>query len=298
MGFMELRQIRTFLSVAETLHFGRSAKLLHLSQPALSLQIKSLEEELEVKLLERSRQGTALTDAGRVFRDEVITALEHLEVARQKARWTAAGQLGRIRVGFISTAGHEIVPDLIRRFRKLHPSVDFSLRNIVTNDQVGMIHNKTLDVGFLRLPIENVKGIDVTVVHREPLVVALPASHALAAQKEIRLRRLEGERFLMYHRPDASGFHDFLLGILSRAGVVPNIVQTVSEMSTLMSLVDSGMGVALVPGSATRQRIAKIAVCSVADRIPPSEIGMIVAKGNDLPAVHRFCELARSIFRV
>jgi DNA-binding transcriptional LysR family regulator len=293
---MELRQVRTFLSVAETLHFGRSAKLLHLSQPALSLQMKSLEEELKVKLLERSRQGTALTEAGRIFRNEVMIALEQLEVASQKARWTAAGELGRIRVGFISTAGHEIVPNLIRRFRKLHPGVDFSLRNILTNDQIAMIQNRTLDVGFLRLPIENIKGIDVTVVHREPLVVVLPPNHALATQKEIRLRKLNGERFLMYDRPDASGFHDFLLGILSRAGVVPNIVQTASEMSTLISLVDSGMGVALIPESATRQRIAKIAVCPVADRIPPSEIGMIVAKGNSLPAVERFCELAQSIF--
>jgi DNA-binding transcriptional LysR family regulator len=295
---MELRQIRTFLSVAETLHFGRSAKLLHLSQPALSVQMKSLEEELEVKLLQRSRQGTALTEAGRIFRNEVMIALEQFEVASQKARWTAAGQLGRIRVGFISTAGHEIVPTLIRRFRKLYPSVDFSLRNILTNDQIAMIHNRTLDVGFLRLPIENIKGIDVTVVHREPLVVVLPPNHALATQKEIRLCKLNGERFLMYDRPDASGFHDLLLGILSRAGVVPNIVQTASEMSTLISLVDSGMGVALIPESATRQRIAKIAVCPVADRIPPSEIGMIVAKGKSLPAVERFCELARSIFRV
>jgi DNA-binding transcriptional LysR family regulator len=295
---MELRQIRTFLSVAETLHFGRSAKLLHLSQPALSLQIKALEEELEVKLLERSRQGTVLTEAGRIFRDEVMTALTQLEVASQKARWTADGKLGRIRVGFISTAGHEIVPNLIRRFRQLYPGVDFSLRNILTNDQVRMVHNRRLDVGFLRLPIENMKGIDVTVVHREPLVVVLPENHALATQKEIRIRKLDGERFLMYDRLDASGFHDFLLGILSRAGVVPNIVQTASEMSTLISLVDSGMGVALMPESATRQRVAKIVVCPIADRIPPSEIGMIVAKGNALPAVQRFCELARSTFRI
>lgn len=295
---MELRQIRTFLSVAETLHFGRSAQLLHLSQPALSLQIKALEDELEVKLLDRSRQGTTLTEAGRIFRDEVVIALEQLEVASQKARWTASGKLGRIRVGFISTAGQEIVPNLIRHFRKLYPGVEFSLRNILTSDQVEMIHNRTLDVGFLRLPIENIKGGDVTVVHREPLVAVLPANHALAKRKEVRLRNLEGERFVMYDRQYAPGFYDFLLGILSRAGVIPNIVQTAGEMSTLVSLVDSAMGVALLPESATRQRISKVAVCPIADRIPASEIGMIVAKGNGLPAVQRFCELAHKVFRI
>ncbi|MEG9436003.1 hypothetical protein JAO29_07475 [Edaphobacter sp. HDX4] len=89
-----------------------------------------------------------------------------------------------------------------------------------------------------------------------------------------------------------------MFGLLSRAGAVPNIVQTASEMPTVISLVDSGMGVALMPESAARQRFAKIIVCRVADRIPPSEIGMIVAKGNGLPAVQRFCELAQSIFRI
>ena len=111
---MEIRQIRSFLSVAETLHFGRSARLLHLSQPALSLQIKSLEDELGLELLKRNRQGTILTEAGRVFRDSAAIALEQLEAATRKAQWASSGKLGRIRIGFISTAGHEIVPNRFR----------------------------------------------------------------------------------------------------------------------------------------------------------------------------------------
>jgi DNA-binding transcriptional LysR family regulator len=145
---MEVRQIRSFLSVAETLHFGRSARLLHLSQPALSLQIKSLEDELGVELLKRNRQGTVLTEAGRIFRDHAGVALEQLEGAKRKAQWAALGKLGRIRIGFISTAGYEIVPNLMRRFRKLYSEVEFSLRNILTNEQIEMIQNATLDVGF------------------------------------------------------------------------------------------------------------------------------------------------------
>ncbi len=296
---MEIRHIRTFMSVAETLHFGRSAKLLHMSQPALSLQIKALEEELKVKLLDRNRQGTSLTKAGQIFRDNAAIALEQLEAATQKAQWTASGRLGRIRVGFISTAGQEIVPNLMRRFRKLYPDVEFSLRNILTSDQVGMIQNRTLDVGFLRLPIEEIKGIEVVTVHREPLVAVLPLNHRLAPSKEIRLRELRGDKFVMYERHFAPGFHDFLAGILNRAGVVPTVSQTASEMSTLVSLVDSGLGVAVLPASAVKQRIAKIAICSIIDKIPPSEIGMIFAKRTDIPAAMKnFCELARAVFQV
>src|ERR1700722_3823696 len=84
---MELRQIRTFLSVAETLHFGRSARLLNLSQPALSLQVKALEDELGIQLLSRNRQGTVLTEAGQAFREDAAGALEKLEFAKRKAQW-------------------------------------------------------------------------------------------------------------------------------------------------------------------------------------------------------------------
>jgi DNA-binding transcriptional LysR family regulator len=99
---MELRCIGSFLSVAETLHFGRSARLINLSQPALSLQIKALEDELGIQLLSRKRQGTVLTEAGQVFREDAAIALEKLEFAKRKAQWASAGKLGHIRTGFIN----------------------------------------------------------------------------------------------------------------------------------------------------------------------------------------------------
>ena len=294
---MEIRQIRSFLSVAETLHFGRSARLLHLSQPALSLQIKSLEDELGLELLKRNRQGTIVTEAGRVFRDNAAIALEQLEAAKRKAQWASSGKLGRIRIGFISTAGHEIVPNLMRRFHKLYPEIEFSLRNVLTSEQVEKIQNGTLDVGFLRLPVEPIHGVEITTVHSEPLVAVVPLNHDLARAKEVRLQDLRGEKFVMYERSYAPGFHDFLIGILSRAGVVPDVCQTAGEMSTLISLVDSGMAVALLPASAARLRDAKVVACTIKDQLPPSQIGMIVSKKNDAPVVEKFCELARKVFQ-
>jgi DNA-binding transcriptional LysR family regulator len=133
---MELRQIRSFLSIAETLHFGRTAELIHLSQPALSLQIRALEEEVGVRLFERNRRRTTLTAAGLAFRDDAIAAVSQLDQAIRRARLTANGKLGLLRVGFISTAGNEIVPNIVRQFRDSNPEVEFSLRNILTTDQI------------------------------------------------------------------------------------------------------------------------------------------------------------------
>src|SRR6201987_4490854 len=136
---MELRQIRSFLSVAETLHFGHTAELIHLSQPALSLQIRALEEEIGVRLLERNRRKTTLTAAGRAFRDNAAAALSQLEQAIRGARLAANGKLGLLRIGFISTAGNEMVTDIVRQFRELNPEVEFYLSNVLTAERVGML---------------------------------------------------------------------------------------------------------------------------------------------------------------
>src|SRR5277367_1719784 len=147
---MELRQIRSFLSIAETLHFGRTANLIHISQPALSLQIRALEEEVGVRLLERNRRKTSLTAAGVAFRNDATAALSQLEQAIRRARLAAGGKLGLLRIGFVSTAGIEIVPDIVRQFKKSNPDVEFYLRNILTAEQVQLLETGALDIGFLR----------------------------------------------------------------------------------------------------------------------------------------------------
>src|ERR1700678_471512 len=205
---MELRQIRSFLSIAETLHFGRTAEMIHLSQPALSLQIRALEEEVGVRLFERNRRKTTLTAAGVAFRDDATAALSQLEQATRRARLAASGKLGLLRIGFVSTAGSQIVPNLVRQFRKSNPEVEFSLRNILTAEQVRMLESGALDIGFLRLPIGEQSALDVVTVHREPFVLVVPSSHKLAKRKRVRLREVAGQDFVMYERTYAPGFHD------------------------------------------------------------------------------------------
>src|SRR6266403_26474 len=289
---MELRQIRSFLSIAETLHFGRTAELIHLSQPALSLQIRALEEEVGVRLFDRNRRKTALTAAGSAFRDDAAAALSQLDQAIRRARLAANGKLGLLRIGFISTAGSEIVPNIVAQFRELNPDVEFSLRAIPTADQVQMLETGSLDIGFLRLPIGGHSAFDVVTVHREPFVLVVPASHKLAKRKRVRLREVSGQDFVMYERTYAPGFHDLIFGMLRDAGIIPDVRQTAGEMPTLISLVDSGMGVAILPASAVKHSVASVVACEIADEIPMSEIGIAVRKGNRAPVVDNFRSLA------
>src|SRR6266403_1260345 len=289
---MELRQIRSFLSIAETLHFGRTAELIHLSQPALSLQIRALEEDVGVRLFERNRRKTTLTAAGVAFRRDAIAALSQLDQAIHRARLAANGKLGLLRIGFISTAGTEIVPSMFGQFRESNPEVEFSLRAIPTADQVKMLESGSLDVGFLRLPIGEHSALDIVTVHREPFVLVVPASHKLAKRKRVRLREVSGQDFVMYERTHASGFHDLILGMLRDARIVPNVSQTAAELSTLISLVDAHMGITILPASAVKHSVASVIACDIVDEIPMSEIGIVVSKRIRAAVVDNFRSFA------
>ena len=289
---MELRHIRSFLSIAATLHFGRTAELIHISQPALSLQIRALEEDVGVRLFERNRRKTTLTAAGAAFRDDAATALSQLEQAIRRARLAASGKLGLLRIGFVSTAGTEIVPNIVRQFRKSNPEVEFSLRNILTAEQVQMLESGSLDVGFLRLPIGGHSALDVVTVHRERFVLVVPSSHKLAERKRVRLREVVGEDFVMYERTYAPGFHDLIYGIFRDARIAPNVSQTAVEIPMLISLVASGMGISILPASTVKHSVASVVACGILDRIPKVEIGIAVSKRFRAAVVDNFRSFA------
>ena len=177
---MELRHIRSFLSLAKTLNFSRTAEIIHISQPALSLQIQALEDEIGAKLFERDRRKTVLTSAGTAFQREATGGLAQLEQAVQSARLAAKGKVGVVRIGFVSTAGNQLLPRLIREYRALNPLVEFSLRNVLTADQGRMLEEGSLDLGFLRMPFVGGPTVEVIPIHQEPFVMVVPSSHPLA----------------------------------------------------------------------------------------------------------------------
>src|SRR5208283_1594616 len=234
----------------------------------------------------------ALTAAGIAFREEATGALLRLDQAVHKAKLAANGKLGILRIGFISTAGNEIVPTIIRQFRELNAEVEFSLRNILTIDQIQMLEAGSLDIGFFRLPIGEHPGLEVVAVHREPFVLVVPSSHKLAKRKRVRLREVAGQDFVMYERTYAPGFHDLMYGIFRDARIAPNVSQTAVEIPMLISLVASGMGITIAPLSVVKHRAASVVACNILDPIPMSEIGMAVRKGTRAPVVDNFRSFA------
>jgi DNA-binding transcriptional LysR family regulator len=244
---MELRHLRYFVAVAEECHFGRAAARLHIAQPPLSQQIKQLEDELGVTLLNRSTRKVELTAAGQIYLERARVVLAAVAAAGSEAVRVAAGDIGRLTIGFTGSATYELLPTLTRVLRSDFPGIELCLKGeMLTPDQVHALQDRTLDIGFLRPPV-HARDLVVRLLRREPLIAVLPETHPLADSDAVRLPDLRDEPFITYPSQSRSVVHDAVLDTCQRAGFSPARVQEVAETSTLVAFVAAGLGVALVP---------------------------------------------------
>lgn len=246
---MELKHLRAFVALAEELHFGRAAQLLCIVQPALSMQIKALEAELDVQLFERDRHKVALSTTGRLFLPEARATLHQAGRAEQTARLSARGEIGTLRIAFVSSVLPKLLPALIRAMHARYPLITLELKDMPTPDQIAALHDNQLDFGLIRLPVSG-SGLDIRVVLEESFVVALPGDHALATRPVIRPADLRGFPAFVLARRYAPGFHDDMLVALKREGADLEIAQELGEFTTMLALISAGLGIGVIPAAA------------------------------------------------
>jgi DNA-binding transcriptional LysR family regulator len=293
---MDLRHLRYFVAVAEEGHITRAAERLGIRQPPLSQQIQALEAELRVQLLQRRPRGVVLTPAGEALLTEARSILTHVERALATVRRTADGEAGRIGLGFTSSASfHRFVPHVIREYRGAHPLVALSLEENGTGELVDALIAERLDAAFVRSPIGPAAGIAVHSVLEEPMVVAFPEGHRLAATAEpIALAALADETFILYRRPVGPGLHDAIIAACQRAGFSPLIGQEAPRMMATLSLVAAALGVTLVPASMQRLGVAGVTYRTLdasAQLVAP--LNLAYRRGDNSAAARRFVALVR-----
>jgi DNA-binding transcriptional LysR family regulator len=194
---LDLRKLRYFAAVAQTLHFGRAADELHIAQPVLSRQIRALEHDLGASLFTRDSHGVTLTDAGRQLLDDAGPLLASAHAVRRRVSVAARGSR-RLVVGFRS--GIPVIP-ASQAFEAQHPDVVVDVQRMEWDDQAPMLLDGRVDVAYVRLPIDET-GLRLAPLYTEPLMVALPAGHRLAGKEEVTEADLAGEP-LIWHA-DAS----------------------------------------------------------------------------------------------
>ncbi|HEY0973058.1 MAG TPA: LysR substrate-binding domain-containing protein [Solimonas sp.] len=278
---MELRHLRYFVAVAEELHFTRAARRLGMNQPPLSQQIQQLERELGATLFQRAARGVTLTPAGHAFLEDARRLLRDASLAGERARRVAQGEQGRLRLGMINSAPfHPLIPRVIREFRRRYPGVTLSLQEDATPALAAAVGRDTLDAAFVRPLLEPVAGLREQIVLEEDLVVALPAGHALSAKPALALLALSLEPFVLFSRSVGAGLHDEITGACRKAGFAPRIVQEASQVTSIVNLVASGLGVSLVPASMQRMNTEGVAFRPLRKPVPKARL-LLMHRADD-----------------
>ena len=267
MSTMELRHLRYVVTLAETLHFGRAAEKLNLSQPPLSHQVRQLEDELHVKLFHRTKRQVQLTEAGRMFVQEARVILAQAAHASNLASRMTRGQVGQLTVGVAGPADAPIFVAILRAFATKYPKVHIVLRNLGSMDQTQAINEGRLHVGFVALPIDDA-GLATEPVLRQPIIIALPPEHPLAARDRVPLQALANEPQIMFARHNGPRFFDAVLAACRQAGFSMNIAHEVDNLYTACALVAAGMGVCFVPAGLQDGRSRSIVFRPVVPALP------------------------------
>ena len=296
MDIPDTRQLRYFVAVAERLHFGRAAAALHISQPPLSRAIRGLEEQLGARLLTRSRRKVELTPEGARFYEEAKRVLDQLERAARQVGAMAAGESGRLRLGFVSLADYGVLPGLLKAFKAARPGVSLALREMLSPEQAAALAAGELDFGLLLPPVAG--EFDHLVVQSEKFVAALPARHAAARRGgRVAMRDLAGEAFVMVPREIAPGLYDIVAGLAARAGFTLQVAQEAIQMQTVVSLVSSGLGVAIVPASIANLGRRGVVYREIADAHPRLDLWLAWRRGGLGAAARDFVAQARRLPR-
>jgi DNA-binding transcriptional LysR family regulator len=290
---MELRHLRYFVAVAEELHFRRAAERLHMSQPPLSQQIRQLEREVGAQLLLRNQHRVELTASGAAFLERAREILDQVEAAALEARRVQRGEVGRLAVGFVGSAMYSVVPELLRAFRERYRDVVLRLHESGTTEQLRQLESGRIDVGFVR-PRQLRPGLSMEPIYAEPVMVALPDRHPLAATRALHVHDLVGEPLILLTRAGSPGLRKALEPITDQLGGEDEIVQEVAEMQTVIGLVAAGVGISLVPESVRALQRRGVTYRDLANGAPTVELAVAWRTGDDSPVLAAFLELMRA----
>lgn len=269
---MNLRQLRYFTVLAETLNFHRAAERLHMSQPPLTVAIRKLEEELGAALFDRDPRGVRLTAAGLAALPPARAALAQAEQVREAVRQGVAGMRGRLVIAFIGSAIGELLPRIISPFRAAYPHVELVLEEMNSVEIVRAIAGRKVDVGLVRLPVMDASPVAIEVIERDQLVVAVPGDDKGLAQgrsrqhQTIALADLADQPFIMYSA--ISVLHATIRLACQSAGFLPRVAQEAMQVQTILGLVQAGLGVALVPARTARFAPEGVVMLPLAEPIP------------------------------
>ena len=292
---MNLQRLRYFVAVAEELHFGRAAERLHMSQPPLSQQIRLLERELDTALFDRSTRRVSLTDAGAFLHPEAVRLLATADGVDHLMDQHRHGQAGTLRVGFVDSAAYEVMPRVLSEYRRRWPRVGYELHTMSSDEQVQALREGRIDLGIGRAAAD-ARNVEAMLVMHEPLLVAVGASHRLAAAPQTSLRNLAGESIIGFDRRVSPSLHAVLAGMLGAEGVTYDPIIEATEYATILGFVAAGEGIAIVPASVQTFRPPDLHYVTLRDRSASVRLLLLTRAGEPPPLVAQALDVVAELY--
>ena len=296
---IDLRLWRQFVAVAEELHFGRAALRLHMTQPPLTQAIAQLEKLLQVRLFDRTKRSVNMTPTAIALLPEVRDLLARAQRLPEQARAAASGEVGRLRLAFVSTAGFALLPEWVRVFRARYPRVQLELLEATGDLQLQAFDRQEIDAGvMLHSPEVAPAGLACQLLVTESLLLALPERHPLAAKASLRLADVWVEPLVIFPRRIVPSLYDAIFGMYHAAAQSPQVAQEAIQMQTIVNLVSAGLGVAWVPESVRQFQRPGVVYRRVLDanpqRVPVCQTSLVWPAASASPCVERFRACAQA----
>ncbi len=245
---LELRHIKYFLAVAEELHFRKAADRLFISQPGLSRQIKQMETELGVQLFERHNRKVSLTQAGVYLKYEYQSIIKSLDKVQKHAQLLHKGKEGELKIGYIGSAMHKIIPTFLLAIKKVYPNIHINLQEMDNQAQTSGILDHNIDIGFVRMD-RVLRGVEIRPIFEETFSLVLPKSHPINKNNFKDLSQLKDEPFIMFDSSYSPSYYEKVMQIFDEAGFSPIISHNSVKANTIYRLIENNLGGAIVPTS-------------------------------------------------
>jgi DNA-binding transcriptional LysR family regulator len=294
MAVVELRHLRYFTAVAENGGFGRAAQLLHVAQSAISEQIRDLESELGAALFDRNNRNIRLTAEGEQFLVDARAVLALAAKAAANVQKSRHGEIGALTIGFFVGGTGKFLPALVKEFRVRFPEVQVALVEMAPAIQHQALQAGSIDVGFTRgLQPSETATLRSEHFVTERLYAVLVKNDRLAKRRNIAMRELADERFVLNDRKYSPLVFDKVITLCSEAGFSPRIGATASVSSGVLALVEAGEGLAILPEGSQRLSTEELVFVPLADRTAYVDIVVAWSPQHESPVLRSFLDLAR-----
>ncbi len=290
---MELRHVRYFLEVAETLNFSRAAERLRVAQPALSKQIRDLEEELGGRLFHRTTTKVSLTEMGHYFRQQTRRLVMQFDIAITGAQQMSRGASGTLRVGCDWRMSLRLIPiaAAARRFRELNPKLSVQFVEIPSHEHLNAVRDHAIDLGFsASIFLGTTDDLELRRLCAIRMKVLFPRGHRLSTRSKVTLRELKNERWLALDSESVPGYRVLMSQILQ---FTPKYGLTTTSLPGLVAHVIAGHGIGLVPeGGAGADDDGVVAVDT---DVTPMEVFAVSTRDNASPLVSAYLDVLEEL---